>query len=142
MSLIKCPECRSEVSDKSKQCIHCGCPLQKNTVCNINGHKYDLSFALDKNLDEQQKMKKLNKLTGIPEWRCKLLIVGFGKDNKIPEYLSVDKEFTNNQLKCPKCGGTHIATVNRGYSIVTGFLGAGSPRNVCQSCGHKWKPGK
>lgn len=27
--LIKCPECGKEVSDKSKNCIHCGYPLPK-----------------------------------------------------------------------------------------------------------------
>lgn len=43
--------------------------------------------------------------------------------------------------KCPKCGATAIATINRGYSIVWGFLGSGKPMNVCQACGHKYKPG-
>lgn len=28
MSLIKCPECGKEVSDKAPACIHCGYPLQ------------------------------------------------------------------------------------------------------------------
>ena len=28
MALIKCPECGKEISDKSKQCIHCGFPLE------------------------------------------------------------------------------------------------------------------
>lgn len=42
---------------------------------------------------------------------------------------------------CPKCGSTSIATVNRGFSIVWGFLGSGNPVNVCQACGNKFKPG-
>lgn len=29
MALIKCPECGKEISDKSTNCIHCGCPLQQ-----------------------------------------------------------------------------------------------------------------
>ena len=48
-----------------------------------------------------------------------------------------------NQLHCPKCGSTSITTEKRGYDIMWGFLG--SERivyNVCQKCGHKWKPGK
>lgn len=45
-----------------------------------------------------------------------------------------------NKPRCPKCGSTAIATTNRGFSVVTGFIGSGSPRNVCQSCGYKWKP--
>lgn len=46
----------------------------------------------------------------------------------------------SNTPKCPKCNSTAIQTINRGYSFWTGFLGSGSPRNVCQKCGYKWKP--
>lgn len=28
MALINCPECGKEISDKAKQCIHCGFPLE------------------------------------------------------------------------------------------------------------------
>ena len=45
-------------------------------------------------------------------------------------------------VRCPKCGSASIATVNRGYSLIWGFIGSGQPVNVCQSCGHKFKPGK
>ena len=45
----------------------------------------------------------------------------------------------NNKPKCPKCGSTSLATTNRGYSLVWGFVGSGQPMNVCQNCGHKWK---
>lgn len=46
------------------------------------------------------------------------------------------------RLKCPKCKSTSIATTNRGFSLITGFIGSGKPVNVCQNCGHKWKPGR
>lgn len=49
---------------------------------------------------------------------------------------------TNLKPKCPRCGSEAIATINRGYSWFWGFLGSGSPRNVCQSCGHKFIPGR
>lgn len=42
--------------------------------------------------------------------------------------------------KCPKCGCTSIGTKSRGYSLIWGFLGSGSPRNVCQKCGYEWRP--
>lgn len=28
-ALINCSECQQQISDKSKQCIHCGYPLEK-----------------------------------------------------------------------------------------------------------------
>lgn len=32
MALIKCPECSKEVSDKAPVCIHCGYPLQEQSL--------------------------------------------------------------------------------------------------------------
>ena len=34
MALIKCPECKREVSDKAEACIHCGYPIAKLRGCN------------------------------------------------------------------------------------------------------------
>lgn len=48
----------------------------------------------------------------------------------------------SNQVHCPKCGSTSITTMARGYSGWTGWFGSGDPMNVCQQCGHKWKPGR
>lgn len=31
MSLIKCPECGNDVSDKANACPHCGCPITDKT---------------------------------------------------------------------------------------------------------------
>jgi hypothetical protein len=28
MALIKCPDCKADVSDKSDKCVHCGCPIK------------------------------------------------------------------------------------------------------------------
>ncbi len=42
---------------------------------------------------------------------------------------------------CGKCGSSSIATINRGYSMISGFIGSGKPVNVCQKCGHKWRIG-
>ena len=47
-----------------------------------------------------------------------------------------------NEVRCPKCGSLSIATVNRGYSVIWGFIGSSKPMNVCQACGHKFYPGK
>lgn len=62
-------------------------------------------------------------------------------DSRKKEYYIPKTDEDRNIPKCPKCGATAIATINRGYSIVWGFLGSGKPVNVCQVCGHKFKPG-
>lgn len=47
-----------------------------------------------------------------------------------------------NHPNCPKCGSTAIDATNRGYSLLTGFLGSGKTMNYCKNCGYKWKPRK
>ena len=47
-----------------------------------------------------------------------------------------------NKPKCPKCGSKNITTGERGFSFVTGFIGAGKTVNRCGDCGYKWKPKK
>ena len=42
---------------------------------------------------------------------------------------------------CPRCGSTSIVTMHRGYSAFWGAIGSATPVNVCQACGHKFKPG-
>lgn len=37
MSLINCNECGKEISDTSKSCIHCGCPVHKMLKCSECG---------------------------------------------------------------------------------------------------------
>lgn len=47
-----------------------------------------------------------------------------------------------NNPKCPRCGSTAIDSANRGYSLLSGFLGSGKTMNYCKNCGYKWKPSK
>ena len=46
----------------------------------------------------------------------------------------------SNTLSCPKCGSTAVSVGQRGYSLLTGFLGSNQTMNRCGKCGHKWKP--
>lgn len=45
-----------------------------------------------------------------------------------------------NQVHCPKCGSTNITAGQRGYSLLTGFIGSSNTVNRCAKCGYKWKP--
>ena len=45
-----------------------------------------------------------------------------------------------NTVKCPRCGSTNITAGQRGFSLLTGFVGSGRTVNRCANCGHKWKP--
>lgn len=50
------------------------------------------------------------------------------------------KTQSSNVVKCPKCGSTNVTAGQKGYSLLTGFIGSGSTVNRCAKCGHKWKP--
>jgi DNA-directed RNA polymerase subunit M/transcription elongation factor TFIIS len=47
---------------------------------------------------------------------------------------------TGSMVRCPRCGSANITAGQRGYSLLTGFVGSGSTVNRCANCGHKWKP--
>ena len=42
--------------------------------------------------------------------------------------------------ECPKCGSKSITAGQKGYSLLTGFIGSDKTVNRCASCGYKWKP--
>ena len=42
--------------------------------------------------------------------------------------------------KCPRCGSKHIVTGSRGFSLLTGFIGANKTVNRCANCGYSYYP--
>lgn len=44
--------------------------------------------------------------------------------------------------KCPKCGSTQIHVGTRGWSLLTGMIGANKVKMTCLNCGHTFKPGE
>lgn len=44
--------------------------------------------------------------------------------------------------KCKKCGSTSISGNKRGYSLMTGLIGANKVKITCMNCGHQWMAGK
>lgn len=58
------------------------------------------------------------------------------------EQQEQSKQESNKTPHCPNCSSTDIGVVNKGYSLLTGFIGSGKPMNVCKNCGFKWDPKK
>lgn len=139
MALIKCPECGKEISDKSDKCIHCGFPLRSTPIIqeNINGKYYDVTFLSDTNIPFIKKINMVRELTGCDLFFAKEIAHKYHIEQESSKKV---EEEDKDVIRCPRCKSTSIQTINRGYSFWTGFLGSGSPRNVCQKCGYKWKP--
>ena len=51
-------------------------------------------------------------------------------------------ESDRSTICCPKCGSTEYHAGQRGYSLLTGFIGSGKTVLTCLKCGNRWKPGK
>lgn len=46
----------------------------------------------------------------------------------------------DGKLRCPHCNSDEISTGQRGFSMVTGFIGSNKTVNRCAKCGYKWQP--
>lgn len=142
----------------------------ENRICSINDKSYDLYHVLEliRNRDNDAANKSLKK--NIPDLsfreRTDLMCI-MRVTNKVPIEFSYQigremvsqifdqmvKEDKREKLRqkgidpdapaaCPSCGSTQFSTLQRGHSLIFGWLGSGEPQNVCQKCGYKWTPGR
>ena len=66
-------------------------------------------------------------------------------DYKKPQNVATNSysvPISTNVVRCPKCGSTSVTTIERGYDIMWGWIGAAQKKNLCQKCGYKWRPGR
>lgn len=88
-----------------------------------------------------EKLKELEKIKQNPEQYYHDEAIRILNIRKAERKLAELEKEDRLKVICPNCGSHDVGLVDRGYSFWTGFLGSGTPMNVCQNCGHKWKPG-
>ena len=110
-------------------CEICGSPA---IYTNITAEEHFLIRRVSKDKDFLMAMLKLRE-DDIIEYKTKI--------SQFRAQAKADGCYDKKETKpsCPKCGSTSLDTVNRGFSLLTGFIGSGKPMNVCQKCGYKWK---
>ena len=151
MALIKCPECNNDISDKAKQCIHCGYSIKDdlNRSCLINGKIFDLSFYKksvsesnqDKDIISELSYQLFNEARTITIYEAEELLDIIITTGNIPK--SYNSHHRSALLPvCPKCGSTAITTGARGINWTWGLIGASKTVNRCGSCGYSWRPQK
>ncbi len=122
--------------------------MHENSFCPRCNENTDNKFMLDiivcskcfyVKREEMDKMSEKEKADLIEQEKKKDELRDQQRQAQIEATIAANK--AANIACCPKCGSTSIATINKGYGLVRGFLGSGKPMNVCQMCGHKWKPG-
>ncbi|MBQ7171101.1 MAG: ribosomal protein L7/L12 [Clostridia bacterium] len=164
MALIICPECGKEVSDKAAACIHCGFPFEKGDSKSTTPLSYKVTIPTCRD-NKLAAVKIVCDVTGLSLVDAKNLVESpspvIVKDTTLDRAKEIADRFLKARIdaqivdsngtvlaedaqkavRCQNCGATSIATLARGYSALWGFLGSGTPVNVCQSCGYKFKPG-
>lgn len=133
-----------------KQCLKCkqiiGCCKSEDLVHIANNCNGELK-TLNISWDELSIIEDISTDKGFIEAMIDL------KEKDIIEYNLKMSQFkaqlqqqkssapqSGSTVHCPRCGSTNITAGQRGYSLLTGFVGSGSTVNRCANCGHKWKP--
>lgn len=149
MSLINCPECNKEISDKAKSCPNCGyelpimiygvyCPKCLNcgiktqiSICPYCHTRYkDSIYGACEEVDNYTKNHP--ELKQSPEYSEEAYQA---RINYVPgSYI------TPNSTKCAYCGSTNVRKISTAGRIVsTGLFGLGSKKIGkqwhCNSCG-------
>lgn len=62
------------------------------------------------------------------------------KEQSKQEDLIIDFFKENGSVRCPICGSTTISVGQKGYSLLTGFIGSSKTTNRCGKCGYSWQP--
>ena len=146
MDMLKlCKNCREKLEDPFYGYISFvdeedfECPICRNKLINTNITIEDYQ-VIDNVSDDITFLEAMIELKKNDPIEYQLKMSQFKANLKQQESNKKTEESTKDVIRCPRCKSTSIQTINRGYSFLTGFLGSGSPRNVCQKCGYKWKP--
>lgn len=132
-----CPKCGKQGFARTNEeiCAFCG---EKEILTQYEADKWLWKDCYPKNLNEIifNEYIKPN-----PLFDEELYAQREGRDKMLQEAtLRKQKEIKQNTLSCPKCGSTAVSVGQRGYNLLTGFLGSGQTMNRCGKCGHKWTP--
>lgn len=119
--------------------------IQKNTKLELWEAKSLLNntpCTLQESITYGQALALIKKFSGVPVVLHITELDGriaetIAPDEKLPEKPKVDA----GQVKCPSCGSLEFSAGNRGYSLITGFIGSGKTVITCLKCGHRWRPG-
>ena len=162
LSLINCPECGREISSKAISCPHCGYPIsnlgnnsKSYTVilnaCGLNraqvvhylmetqdinmSNAYNIinntPYIISKNISKEKanELKQIFEMVG-----ATITIKDYDTNDDLNAHIKTD------EVRCPRCGSNQITTGQRGFSLLTGFIGSNKTVNRCGNCGYSWKP--
>ena len=144
---VKCPKCGTAFNKMflmGKQgncdtCPMCGAELQdaEEHPDWITWWYYkDIEFGgyalWDKPPLHPEEFELIQEFKAPPESECGLDEVKRILRTYVPDAFEEPKKA--DAVFCPRCGCSEFTLLNRGYSILTGFLGSGNVKRVCNRC--------
>lgn len=132
-----CKNCGKEIQNDMVFCPVCGTKLKKETYSKQNNLFKICPKCKKQYLYDIDHCSECGYSTDSYKQKIKNLAYEFNNDAD-----KKNKHQPSNIPKCPKCGSTAITVGQRGYTLLTGFLGSNKTVNRCANCGHTWKPGK
>lgn len=115
------------------------CPDCQSNLVDIDFPALDLKI-LEKISDSTDFYDAMIKLHDDDIIEYELKMSQFRSQVEAQEAEAERKKADESKPRCPKCGSTSITAGQKGYSILTGFLGSNKTVNRCSNCGHTWKP--
>lgn len=115
------------------------CPDCQSNLVDIDFPALDLKI-LEKISDSTDFYDAMIKLHDDDIIEYELKMSQFRSQVEAQEAEAERKKAEESKPRCPKCGSTSITAGQKGYSILTGFLGSNKTVNRCSNCGHTWKP--
>lgn len=154
MSLIICPECGKEISDKVIACIHCGYPIKKDENPHISKKYVYMCMSNSclsnpfKEFNEYKEGVQICPDCGKQLEYYETEIIDNNTNLVIKRSTEESQENTNsmqllNIPKCPTCSSTDVKKIDS-ISKVAGavtfgiFSKTAKSQFKCNSCGYKW----
>lgn len=145
-----CPKCANVYFGYKKECtpLHVKCEYCNNIVIETNedpDELFKLRIYKTTKKDFEDKSIQMAKKYGNNQFEE---VAYNDRLIQLRQKIQNNRQDSSNRLqqqiipKCPKCGSTAITAGQRGYSLLTGFLGSNKTVNRCANCGHTWKPGR
>ena len=152
---IVCPDCGSIVDEdilKAKNsentCLICGANLGGDSINKADEHAdwitwwylRDKRFNDDYSLWDKQP-KHPDYFEVIKEFKAPPEDNPGGLDEVkrilrtyVPNAFAPPEESDGSVIRCPRCGSKEYTLLNKGYGLLTGFIGSGKIKRVCNYC--------
>lgn len=118
------------------------CLKQILNIGNLSDTKYIIDHPPYTLIKSTTKEKADWIIATLEPFKCNLKIEVSNEKEESSASSSIDKYMNSKELTviCPRCGSNQITTVKRGFSLLTGFIGANKTENHCKNCGYHWLP--